>query len=74
LATGKRHTRLLNDAGAVHSLGREEFTSVTFLFKNNKYIMKILKRLKVFLITQKIHVKILKYLLKAKLLLVFFNL
>jgi hypothetical protein len=53
LATRKRHTRLLNGAGAVHSLGCEEHVPIAFRFKNNKYIMKILKHPIVLLITQK---------------------
>jgi len=44
LATGKRHTRLLNGASAAHLLGREEHTPIAFRLKNNKYTMKILKR------------------------------
>jgi len=43
LATEKRHTRLLNGAGAAHLLGREEHTPIAFRLKNNKYTMKILK-------------------------------
>jgi hypothetical protein len=44
LATEKRHTHLLNSEGVTHSLGYEKHESTTFWFKNNKYIMKILKR------------------------------
>jgi hypothetical protein len=45
LTTGKRHTRLLNNVCAAHSLGREKHVRTSFRLKNNKYIMKILKRL-----------------------------
>jgi hypothetical protein len=44
LATGKRHTRLLNGAGATHSLECEKHALATFQVKNNEYIVKILKR------------------------------
>jgi hypothetical protein len=44
LATGKRHTHLLNGAGAAHSLECEKHAPATFQVKNNKYIVKILKR------------------------------
>jgi len=43
LTTEKRHTRLLNGAGAAHLLGREEHTPIAFRLKNNKYTMKLLK-------------------------------
>ena len=43
LATGKRHTRLLNGAGAAHSLECKKHAPATFQVKNNEYIVKILK-------------------------------
>ena len=36
--------RLFNCAGVVHSLGHEKHNSTTFQLKNNKYIVKVLKR------------------------------
>jgi hypothetical protein len=43
LGTRKRYMRLLNGVGVAHSLRRKEYALTTFRFKNNKYIMKIIK-------------------------------